>query len=173
MRVHTLVVVLIALASSAPIFAQTGPAAPSEIAVRVTEARKANALMMQQYSWTSRTEILDQGQVKDIRIDLVNYAPGGQLQRSLMNDQSASLPRGFLRRRIAEHERQRMEQYLAGLRDLLEEYTLPTAGKVQAFVSQAKASGPDATGAFELTGQSVVLPGDTFSLWVNPMSRHA
>lgn len=161
--------ITVALSAVPMTFAQM---APSEVAVRVSEAQKANAIRMQQYSWTSRTEVIDQGQVKDIRIDLVNYGPGGQLQRSLINDQGAPLPGGFLRRRIAERERQKTEEYLAGLRDVLEWYTLPTAGKVQAFLRQAKATGPDATGAFELTGQNVVLLGDTFSQWVDPLTRH-
>ena len=146
--------------------------APSEMAVRVAEARKANAMLMRQYNWTSRTEITDQGQVKDVRIDLVNYAPDGQLQRTVMNDHGASLPVGFLRRKIAENERQKMEDYLTGLRALLEQYTLPTAGKVQEFMSRATAKGPDANGLFEMTGQSVVVPGDTFSLWLDPKTRH-
>ena len=99
--------------------------------------------------------------------------PAGQLQRSVMNDQSAPLPFGFLRRRVAEYEREKVEEYLAGLRDLLEQYRLPTAGKVQDFMNKAPASGPDSSGLFEMTGHNVVAPGDTFSLWVDPRTRHA
>ncbi len=158
-------------------YAQTVPSqtAPSltEMAVRVTEARKANATLMRQYSWTSRTEVIDQGQVKDTRIDAVNYGPDGRLQRSIMNDQSAPLPFGFLRRRIVEYERTKVEEYLTGLRGLLEQYSLPTAGKVQDFMNKAIASGPDANGLFEMTGRNVVFPDDTFSLWVDPRTRHA
>ncbi len=167
-----LAVIVIALVWPQTIPAQTPQAAPTNMAVRVTEARQANAALMRQYSWTSRTDVIDQGQVKDVRLDAVNYGPDGQLQRSVMNDQSAPLPFGFLRRRIAEHEREKVEGYLTGLRGLLEQYTLPTAGKVQDFMSKATASGPDASGLFEMTGSNVVFPGDTFSLWVDPRTRH-
>ncbi len=167
-----LAVIVVALVWPQTIPAQTPQAAPTNMAVRVTEARQANAALMRQYSWTSRTDVIDQGQVKDVRLDAVNYGPDGQLQRSVMNDQSAPLPLGFLRRRIAEHERQKVEEYLTGLRGLLELYTLPTAGKVQDFMSKATASGPDASGLFEMTGTNVVFPGDTFSLWVDPRTRH-
>lgn len=156
----------------APALSAQSPPAPTAMAVRITEARKANAVLMRQYSWTSRTEVIDQGQVKDLRLDTVTYGPGGQLQRTIMNDQSAPLPFGFLRRKIAEDERQKVEQYLTGLRGLLEQYTLPTAGKVQDFMSGATATGPDASGLFEVTGRNVVTPGDTFSLWVDPKTRH-
>ena len=167
-----LAVIVIALGLPPTIAAQAPQPAPTNVAIRVTEARKANAVLMRQYTWTSRTEVIDQGQVKDIRLDAVNYGPGGQLQRSLMNDQGAPLPFGFLRKRIAEAERKKVEEYLGGLRDLLEQYTLPTAGKVQDFMNRATATGPDASGLFEVTGQNVVYPGDTFSIWVNPATRH-
>jgi len=140
-------------------------------AVQITEARKANAALMRQYSWSSRTELIEQGAVKDTRIELVNYGPAGQLQRTLVNDQGAPLPFGFLRRAIAENERKKMEEYLHGLRSLLEEYTLPTAGKVLDFMSAAKVTGPDASGAVEMTGRGVVMPGDTFSVWSDARTR--
>ena len=167
----------LALAQTAPApttpapAAQTAPA-PTQMAVRVAEAQRANAALMQQYSWTSRTEITDQGQVKDIRIELVNYGPSGMLQRTLMNEQGASLPMGFLRRAIAEHERQKLENYLGGLRGLIEQYTLPTAAKIQAFMNQAVATGPDATGLFRLNGQSVIVPGDNYTVWIDPKTHH-
>lgn len=166
-----LAVVAIALGWAPALWAQGTPA-PTAMAARINEARQANAALMRQYSWTSRTQVTDQGQVKDLRIDMVHYGPDGQLQRSTLNDQSAPLPFGFLRRRIAEHERQKVEEYLAGLRGLLEQYTLPSAGKVQEFMSRATATGPDASGLFEVTGRNVVAPGDTFSLWVDPTTRH-
>ena len=166
-----LAVVVIALGWAQTIPAQSPPPAVTSMAVRITEARKANATLMRQYSWTSRTEVIDQGQLKDLRIDAVTYGPDGQLQRSTLNDQSTPLPLGFLRRRVAELERQKVEQYLSGLRSLLEQYTLPTAGKVQDFMNRATATGPDPSG-LSMTGHSVVVPGDAFSLWVDPATRH-
>jgi hypothetical protein len=167
-----LVGIVFALGWSQAALAQSAAPSNAAMAARIAEARRANATLMQQYSWTSRTEVIDQGQVKDFRIDAVNYGPGGQLQRTLMNDQSAPLPFGFLRRRIAERERKKVEEYLGGLRDLLEQYTLHTAGRIQEFMNRARATGPDAAGLFEVTGQNVVYPGDTFSLWIDPRTRH-
>jgi hypothetical protein len=141
------------------------------MAVQITNARKANATLMHQYTWNSRTEIIEGGQVKDIRIELVNYAPNGQLQRSLINDQGSRMPFGFLRRAIAEARKKRLEDYLAGLRGLIEQYTLPTVGKVLDFMNQATTSGPDASGLFQMTGNSVVVPGDNFTVWTDARTR--
>jgi hypothetical protein len=163
--------ILVALSLPQTLLAQGASSPNAAMAIQITDARKANATLMRQYSWNSRVEVLDQGQVKDIRIDVVNYGPDGQLQRTIQNDQSAPLPFGFLRRRIAERERKKVEEYLNGLRGLLEEYTLPTSDKVLAFMNRATTSGPDAAGLFEMTGRNVVFPGDTFSVWTDARTR--
>ena len=163
---------MIVIGWSQPILAQGSLASNANMAVQITEARKANALLMHQYTWNSRTELLENGEIKDNRIEMVNYGPGGQLQRSLLNDQSAPLPRGFLRRDIAEQKRQEMEQYLTGLRTLLDQYTLPTAGKALDFMNQAVTTGPDANGIVTMTGSNVVVPGDSLTISALAATKH-
>jgi hypothetical protein len=166
-----LAVVIFTVDSSQTILAQGQPASNANMAIQITEARKANGFLMRQYSWTSRTEFIEEGQVRDTHIELVNYGPGGQLQRSLLNDTSASLPRGFMRRRIAEDKRKKMEQYLTDLRSVLDQYTLPTAGKVLDFMNQAVMTGQEASGLVVMTGSNVVLPGDSLSVWTLAATR--
>ncbi len=52
----------------------------------------------------------------------------------------------FLHRKIAERQQEEVEKYLVGLRQLLDQYTLPTAGKILGFVSQATIRAADANG---------------------------
>ena len=141
------------------------------LANQIIEARQKNATLMKQYSWNSRVELLENGAVKDIRIDQVMYGPDGQLQRTLLNNDPSSHPRGFLRRRIADKEKERMEKYLKGLREVLDQYTLPTAGKIIDFISKANVSAPDANGMLEITGNDVVKPGDTMTMTVYAPTR--
>lgn len=156
---------------------QMNPQASANRAMQIAQARQANAALMHQYLWSSRVEILKDGQVKDMRIEQVSYDPNGQLQHTIVNDQGASkfylpTPIGFLRRAIAENEKEEMEQYLTGLKGMLEQYTLPTAGKILDFIMSAKPSGPDANGLFQMSGNNVVMPGDNLTLWVNPWTQH-
>lgn len=151
--------------------AQTAISSDANMAVQITEARKANDALMRQYTWNSRTELLENNEVKDIRLELVNYAPDGTLQRSLLNDTGAALPRGFLRRAIAEDQRKKVEEYLTGLRGLLDQYTLSTTGKILDFMTTATTIGPDASGLLEMTGHNVVSPGDTLSIWTDARTR--
>ena len=154
------------------VLAFAGPATTSAqpvgegLANKIIAARKANAALMKQYSWTCREEFLENGNVLDTRIDSVCFGPDGQPVRTIMNDDKAPLPSGFLRKRIAEKKGQEVEKYLVGLRKLLDQYTLPTAGKILDFVSQTTIQAPDANGILQLTGNGVVTPGDTLVLGI-------
>jgi len=170
----TLSVLAVAVAILVPpaaVLAQTKAEATAVKAVQIANARKANATLMRQYTWHSRTELIMQGAVKDTRIELVNYGPAGQLQRTLLNDQHAPLPIGFLMRAVAANERQEIATYLKGLQGMLEQYTLPTAGKVLDFMTQAQVTGADAAGLVSMTGHGVVVPGDTFTVWADGRTR--
>jgi len=166
-----LVAILAVLCFPTGALAQAKAEATAVKAVQIAAARKQNAALMHEYTWHSRIELIQAGRVKDTRIDLVQYGPDGKPQRTLLNDKSARLPIGFLRRAIIENERQEVETYLKGLNGLLEQYTLPTAGKVLDFMEQAQVIGPDANGEVEMTGHSVVVPGDTFSVWSDARSH--
>jgi hypothetical protein len=153
------------------------PMTEANRAMQIAQARQANAALMHQYMWTSRVEIIKSGTVKDMRIEQVSYDPNGQLQHTIVNDQGGNkmylpTPIGFLRRAIADNEKEEMEKYLTGLKGMLEQYTLPTAGKILDFMMSAKPSGPDANGLFQMSGNNVVIPGDNLSMWVNPWTQH-
>lgn len=167
----TLVATMIVLGVPYAALAQSKADTTAVKAVQIAAARKANAELMRKYTWHTRIELYMQGQIKDTRIELVSYGPDGKLQRTVLNDQHANMPIGFLRRAIAENEKQELETYLKGLQGMLEQYTLPTAGKVLDFMNQAQVMGPNAGGEVEMTGHGVVIPGDTFSVWSDARSR--
>ncbi len=105
------------------------------LANQIIAARQRNATLMKQYSWNCRTEISENGTPKDTRINTVTWGPDGQPQHTVLNDQANPLPRGFFRKKVAEKEREKMEDSLKQLRTFLHQYTLPTAGAVINFIS--------------------------------------
>jgi hypothetical protein len=163
---------LIVLAAPHFVRAQNQMAAKAATAVQIADARKANAKLMHEYSWQSRTELIENGAVQDIRLDQVQYGSDGMLQRMALNEQGASLPIGFLRRAIAENKRKQMEDYLKGLRSLLDQYTLPTAGKVLDFMDTATVTLADEGRLILMSGTGVVVPGDRLSVWTEAATRH-
>jgi hypothetical protein len=160
-----------ALLTMAQLLPAAGQAPPSGLAGEIIQARQKNDALVRQYSWECRTDVLVNAVSRDLRIEQVNYGPGGQLQRTLLNDQSAPLPFGFFAARIAEEARAQVQQALVGLRGMLDRYTLPNSGKIVSFISQGTISTPDANGVLQITGGSVVVPGDTLSLWVDARTR--
>jgi hypothetical protein len=151
---------------------EEGLKARANMAVQAAEARKANAAMLRQYTWQSRTELIEKGEVKDIRLEQIHYGPDGTLQRELLNNEGASMPRGFLRKSIAADKKKKVEEYMTGLRGLLDQYTLPTTGKILDFMTQATVTGPDASGWMKMAGSNVVVPGDSLTIWIDPSTRH-
>lgn len=150
--------------------AQVTPAAPVQnetLANRVIAARQQDAALLKQFTWNSRVEILQNGASQDIRIEQVTLGADGKPQRMLLNDTPGALPNGFFRKAGAENKRKELEQYLADLRGLSEQYTLPSAGKVLDFLARAQVqpiTSPEGKTLLQATGSGVVEPGDTFTL---------
>lgn len=142
----------------------------NNLAGAIINARQKNAAMLQNYNWNSRTELDKDGNMQDIRIELVTLGPGGQPQRQMLNDQPGQLPGGFFRKRIAEDQRKKAEKYVKELVPLVEQYTLPTPGAVFNFISSAQVqpiTGPNGQSQLQITGNGVVSPGDNFSMTFN------
>jgi hypothetical protein len=139
-------------------------------AAQILHSREANAKLMKQYSWNERLDFKVKGEVKDIRLDIVNVDADGKLLRTVVNDEHSSLPRGFLRQRAAEQHLKEREKTMAELRNLLHQYTLPSAGALRKFLDAATTT-PDTDGQFILTAQSVVQPDDVLTVWMDAPTR--
>jgi len=136
----------------------------------VVAARQKNAALLGQYNWNCRTQVTQNGSMQDLRVDLVSLGPDGQPQKTLLNDQPGQLPGGFFRHAIAENQRKQLEQYVAGVGKLVDQYTLPGGGKVVEFLSTASVqpvTTPQGTTILQVSGTGVVVPGDTFSMSVD------
>lgn len=138
--------------------------------VQVMQSRAANAALLKQYTWNERIDFLVNGQEKDLRIDLVNIGPDGKLQRTVLNDQSAPLPGGFFRRKIAEDKKKDVEKYIQGLSELLHAYTLPSPGAVMNFLDAASTV-PVGPGQLMVTGRNVVQPGDSLTIYLDAATK--
>ena len=140
------------------------------LAQGILAARQKDATLLKQYNWNSRVEVQHDEKTADIRLYLVSYGPDGELQRSLINDDPAKVPGGFFRRAVAEDKKKEMEKLIHHVGKLVDQYTLPTAGKVIDFISQAQISpltSPEGKTILQLNGNNVVVPGDSFAMTVD------
>src|SRR5438045_1773990 len=134
-RHSLLVAVVLAIAFPMAIRAQVRN---EGLANGMISARKKDASMIQQYNWDCRTEILKDGNLQDLRVNLVSIGPDGEPQRSLLSDQESPLQGGPFRKAIEKNERKQLEEYVKKVRKLVDQYTFSSAGKVGDFMSQAK-----------------------------------
>lgn len=133
----------------------------------VIAARQKQAAMLHEYNWNCRTEIIENGKMQDLRIELVTVGPDGHLQRSLLNDEEGRLPIGLFRKAIATGERKQLEDSVKKLARLLDEYTLPSAGSVINFLSAAQLTPittPQGGSVLQAHGLNVVKTGDSMTL---------
>ena len=170
MRIQVALTSLVTVLLTQSAVAQGNVAQSAAETVQVVQSRAQNAALMKQYTWNERIDLIVNGQQKDLRIDLVNFGPDGKLQRTVLNDEHSPLPGGFFRRRIAEKKVKELEKYLKGLRGLLYEYTLPTPGAVMNFMDTATTM-PAPNGQLMMTGQNVVQPGDSLTVWVDAATK--
>jgi hypothetical protein len=170
LKITTAVAVLTAVLAASTASAQGNVAQSAAETVQVVQARAANAALMKKYTWYERIDFNVNGQQKDLRLDVVNFGPDGKIQRSTINDQSAPLPGGFFRRKIAEGEREDVEKYIKGLGQLLHQYALPTPGAVMNFLDQATTM-PAGPGQLMVTGSNVVQPGDSLTIYLDAATK--
>jgi hypothetical protein len=170
MIVRTIGVAVFAWALAGSAAAQGNVAQSAAQTVGVMQSRAANAALLKQYTWNERIDFLVNGEQKDLRIDLVNFGPDGKLQRTVLNDESSPLPGGFFRRKIAEGEKKDVQEYIQGLSELLHQYTLPSPGAVMNFLDAATTV-PVGSGQLMVSGQNVVQPGDSLTIYLDAATK--
>jgi len=136
---------------------QNGPT----IATEAYRARSADDMALRTYSWSTRLELFKGGKLVDQMISRQSYLPNGRLQRVVTNTDLAQVPPEFINKAA---------DYLADLRDRIEVYR-PTAGALMNFLTAVKPRGPDASGALIASGNDVVVPGDSVTLWLDAVTK--
>jgi hypothetical protein len=146
-----------------------------ELAMKIAQARKENGAKMHQFTWTCRTEVFQNGQTMDNRLEQVSFGPDGGLQRSMLNDEHAKAPGfGFMRKLAFKEKMKEMEELVKGLHGLLEQYTMSSAGKVIDFLSSANVEfvqSTDGKPQLRIKGSSVVSPADSMTVWCDPTTH--
>ncbi len=165
-------IISVAIGLVAAAFCLAAQQPPNEgLAMKIAQARKTNSTLMHQYMWNTRTEFLMNGELKDTRIDQEMFGPDGQIQKTELNNEGSSHPKGFLRKHIAKEKKEDLEKYMTGLKKILDQYTLPTAGKMVDFLAAAKVQfvqAPDGSSLLMMQGTNVIQPGDNLSVWADP-----
>ena len=140
------------------------------LATHIAEGRKQNQLMLRDYTWNTRTEVKIDGEVKSVKVDLVRFTPEGELQKTKISDSAdgQKKPRG-IKGKMASKKIKGMQEWSQELGQLLQKYSLPTAGSLLDFMDKATVEhdGQLATAV----ASNVVQQGDKMTVVADTVSR--
>jgi len=133
----------------------------SQVATKISEARKENAQRTLDYSWTRRTEVKVKGETKNLTTELVRYTVDGEMQKTPISQESAKKPKG-VRGKVANKKAGEMKDWMKELGEVLHAYSLPSAGALLDFLNKAVVV-PDGAGQ-KLVAENVVVQGDNMTM---------
>ncbi len=168
-----LIIALASLSLALPVAAQQPTVAEQAAMLKATLA--ASEVVLKQYQWIQTTVVSIKGDEKSRKQERCFYGADGTLTKVILNQSApASEPRGFLRRKIAEEEKQKMEEYMKSAAALVRQYVPPAPARIQACKDSGNVSlqlsqpGKRA----RLTFSDYLKAGDSFAVDVDLTNNH-
>ncbi len=143
---------------------------PGQMADAYAAGAKANAQLMQKYTWKMRVQLTYDGDQKPASLYQMNYV-GGQLQKTEISAPPEESGRKHgIKHRVKEDKMAEIKSQVEALIDLTKKYMAPTPGQMFDFYSKATI-GPAPTGGVQATGQNFIQPGDNVTYFINPATK--
>ncbi len=144
----------------------------SQMAAQITKNRAENNQKMQDYTWKRRTEVVNDGEVKTTRLELVRFDVDGRMQTTLISEQAPEQRqmrgiRGRMQERMVKAQKEKM----AELQGLLKKYALSTPREIRAFLDKATFGRGERPGTVRIIGANVVQPGDELVMIVDTQTK--
>jgi hypothetical protein len=136
------------------------------------ETFKRNRQELHDYTWTQRTEVTVNGEVRELTLARMRYDLDGNLQKTPIGEQEEKKVRGPIRKRRAKKKQKKAAQFNQDLRDLIRTYTQFTPEQMHSAFSRASVfPGQGATeGMIRVQVRSVVREGDSMFMWADALT---
>jgi hypothetical protein len=150
------------------------------------QAQEVNRAALREYTWKSRTELMIDGESRQVRLDQVRYDLDGALQRTRIGGSEPEAPRapglagviapkaigvaGVIRQRAVAKKAKDIRTQAQELTELASRYTQLSVDRLYAFTRSAvtrPGSGAD-SGLVLLYGTGVLQGEDAMSVWIDP-----
>jgi hypothetical protein len=143
---------------------------PGQMADAYAAGAKANAQLMQKYTWKMRVQLTYKGEQKPASLYQMNYV-GGQLQKTEISAPAEESGRKHgIKHRVKEDKMAEIKSQVEALIELTKKYMAPTPGQMFDFYSKATI-GPAPTGGVQATGSNFIQPGDNVTYFINPATK--
>jgi len=146
------------------------------------ESQKANAQMLRQYTWRSRTEIKLKGESKNVKLEQVRYDANGTLEKTPIGAPAAAAPQaqgnrggrgGRLKAKVIENKKEEFGELMQGLGQLVASYGHLPPDRLEAFKATATTGRGEGAlqGTAQIQGVNVLEQGDSMTIWIDPASK--
>ena len=157
------------LAASPAIAAAQAPN-PGQMADAYAAGAKANAQLMQKYTWKMRVQLTYDGNQEPASLYQMNYV-GGQLQKTEISAPPEESGRKHgIKHRVKEDKLAEIKSDVEALVELTKKYMAPTPGQMFDFYSKATI-GPAPSGGAQASGTNFIQPGDQVTYLINPATK--
>jgi hypothetical protein len=156
-----MIVASLAIGFALPLGAQSEQRRLAEFA----RAIRANQAALKGFSWESRTEIEVDGEPSGVVLAQVRYDAEGNLERTVISRSEPDSVRGPIRKRKASKKRAKMNEQIAGVRQLIASYIHMSRGTLEKALGNARAL-PVGEEMTRIQTRSLLRTGDTLSIWV-------
>ncbi len=152
----------IVLASAVPLISQSVELQQKIAAVKRSVAE--NKQRLQKYQWTETMQLTLKGDAKPASVNLCQYGPGGQVQKTPISAPPPPPSGGRLKQKIIANKKAEMQDYMGDVKNLLALYVPPEPQKMQQAYEAGKAFLNPAPGRVNLLFKDYALPGDQMTL---------
>ena len=160
-----------AIAGAAPGFAADMDPA------KVAAAIKANAQALKAFTWQQHLQLQLKGETKKITLSQMTYDMNGNLQKTLLSEQTAADSDqssgggrgGRLKKRVVAKKKGEFKEMMEGISSLVKSYTELPPEQLQAALKQAAISqgNGEMQGAIQIQLTGVLQQGDSLTLWID------
>jgi hypothetical protein len=146
----------------------------AQIDKQIARSQQENAAALRNYEWKSRMEVQKDGETKKVRLALMRYDAGGNLQKTpISSTPEPDLPKFGLRKVVAQKKVQEFKDKLEALGALARSYSDLPPGRMQQFMTRASIR-PELTAKenlIRIEGRDVLQPGDSMTVFLDAVSR--
>lgn len=164
--VQYIVASCILILSSASLAQLLPPHEVQAISHEILANRTQNAELLKAYSWKQRTEVIQSGEVKTTKLELVRFNSEGKEQRTVLAHEKPEQKKriaGVIQKRKIE----KLKEWGEGVKALLIKYTLQDTASLQNFLSKVSIRSATVPGQLALTSLGLVQTGDSMTVTVD------
>lgn len=145
---------------------------PSSVSRAVAKTHERNREALEQFSWTSRTEVRSGGELQAVLLVRSCYDRSGKLHRATIRDAQDTDARGPIRKHRANRRRKKADELHRKLRELIRTYTdFSSEARYAVFSRASVVPVQDEEDLVRVQVRNLVRQGDSMHVWADALTH--